>query len=322
MEWTQDDVDRVVTDASIQDWDAAVAALDASFPVNAQKSPGAFGGRTLLHCAAVGGHMPLLSRLLAAGADVNIREGDGCTALHLAGMYGRARAVVALVQAGADVNVASKAGCTPIFYAVDHPQCMAYLLGLPQVDLAAVDLESNTVEEVCMQWSRFEAARVIRAEVGDRCVGDGGEAGQIWCLCVGVLPLFPPHGPARTSRPRPCREVINHGEGGGGGRVVPCLPMQCRSMRCGEGTSASPAPVRPARPTTVLLASHAVAAALGLCLLPSRWQPVGDGAPCEWAGCRQSCARSRTREGEGMSAWHLWPVAGRLEPASLGMLAV
>lgn len=54
--------------------------------------------------AARTGDVPVLERLLAAGADIDALDGHGQTALMLAALEGHERAVAFLAQRGADLN--------------------------------------------------------------------------------------------------------------------------------------------------------------------------------------------------------------------------
>lgn len=56
----------------------------------------------------------LLSRYLAAGADPNLADANGCTLLHIAAAEKRLLAVKMLVQAGANVLAEDRFGLTPI----------------------------------------------------------------------------------------------------------------------------------------------------------------------------------------------------------------
>jgi ankyrin repeat protein len=63
-------------------------------------------GWTALHYAAFNGHPEIIAKLLAAGADANLRAPNGWTALMLAARNGNLEAVRILVGYGADHSVA------------------------------------------------------------------------------------------------------------------------------------------------------------------------------------------------------------------------
>lgn len=78
-------------------------------------------GETKLHRAAAGGSIYIEEsrRLLAQGADVNLRDLGGRTALHWAvdaGIGGSVETVRALLEAGADVNAQDNIGWTPLHH--------------------------------------------------------------------------------------------------------------------------------------------------------------------------------------------------------------
>jgi len=70
------------------------------------------GGWTPLHSATSAGHVAVLARLLAAGADANARTSEGRAALH----YGKGRTAVveALLAAEPDVDAADARGGTAL----------------------------------------------------------------------------------------------------------------------------------------------------------------------------------------------------------------
>ena len=58
-----------------------------------------------------------VSRLLKAGADVNLAQADGATALHWAAYHGDANLAKMLLAAGADPSAANREGSTPLWLA-------------------------------------------------------------------------------------------------------------------------------------------------------------------------------------------------------------
>jgi ankyrin repeat protein len=91
--------------AVIKELIAAGAAVNA-----VSKGEGKFAA---LHFAARAGHHDAVEALLAAGADLNLRTGDGNTALHLALVNSHFDLALALIEKGADVR-ADGPGWTPL----------------------------------------------------------------------------------------------------------------------------------------------------------------------------------------------------------------
>ena len=85
---------------------ALAAALACATPAQAQVPPTAAETATYqgLHAAAARGDVPRLTQLIAARADVNVRDGYGRTPLHVATFARQADAIRSLAKAGADLN--------------------------------------------------------------------------------------------------------------------------------------------------------------------------------------------------------------------------
>jgi hypothetical protein len=167
--WPPHCVDDLLIFAARDQWDCVGSALDAGFPVNAAGTRVA--DDSLLHLAALHGCMPILRRLLALGAHVDVRGYDQRTPAHYAAAFGFVDVLVALVEAGADVNARTESLETPLHKAVFCSlPCTRYLLSLPQVDLSATDENGYTAEQVARKYGRTTTAGAVRAEVlADRC---------------------------------------------------------------------------------------------------------------------------------------------------------
>jgi ankyrin repeat protein len=74
-------------------------------------------GRTPLHLAARYGHADVAEPLLAAGADAEAKDSYNRTPLHRAAWYGHTDVVEQLLAAGADVEVKDSGGQTPLHLA-------------------------------------------------------------------------------------------------------------------------------------------------------------------------------------------------------------
>jgi len=78
--------------------------------------------------------------MLAAGADVNFRDGEGATLLMLASHAGNLSMVLALIEAGADVNASDERGWTPLMKAAYNAEQNR---GFADVVQALIDAGAN-----------------------------------------------------------------------------------------------------------------------------------------------------------------------------------
>jgi len=110
-----------------------------------------FAGSTPLHFAVRGGHVSIVERLLAAGANVNAVANDRSTPLHYAAKEGHDVTVEWLLAAGANVNAVANdgltwvRGLTPLHFAVrgGHDVTVERLLAAG-ADVNAVDSHGST----------------------------------------------------------------------------------------------------------------------------------------------------------------------------------
>ena len=108
-------IDDLCGAAESGDAAAAQAAIDAGADVDATVCGGI--GATPLHRAAWGGHLDVAMTLVAAGANVNLRQTGGASPLHIAmkNTYGvGANIVNFLLSHNADVNAQEDDGATPL----------------------------------------------------------------------------------------------------------------------------------------------------------------------------------------------------------------
>lgn len=85
-----------------------------------------------LHYAAREGHLEIVQMLLAAGADVNVQDGQGWTPLHVAARNGHREMVQALIAVGADRTIRNRDGHTALDVALNQ-EVIDYLNNVPQL---------------------------------------------------------------------------------------------------------------------------------------------------------------------------------------------
>lgn len=73
-----------------------------------------------LHIAAAQGHLSILRLLIAAGTDVNARDGNRETPLHRAAAGGHDACIIHLCKRGAEVDAPAKDGATPLAHAAQN----------------------------------------------------------------------------------------------------------------------------------------------------------------------------------------------------------
>ena len=90
--------------------------------------------------ATIDGNIEAAKQAIAAGADVNAKDGGGWTPLHHAVEAGHKEIAELLIANGADVNAKDKLGWTPLFYAAFSGRTeVAELLIAEGVDVNAKD---------------------------------------------------------------------------------------------------------------------------------------------------------------------------------------
>ncbi len=92
------------------------AADDATTPAAAGNLKSQL--QTYFFDAARSGHLPMLQEFIAAGYDLNSRDGKGYTALILAAYHGQPEAVNLLLRAGADACAEDARGNTALMGAI------------------------------------------------------------------------------------------------------------------------------------------------------------------------------------------------------------
>jgi len=99
------------------------------------------GGRTPMILAAYRGHSEIVRLLKAAGADIDVRvDSEQDTLLHFAVIRKDVKLVKLLIANGADVNLKNKDGCTPMMLAIKQGHTVIVeALSLEEGGLVAVD---------------------------------------------------------------------------------------------------------------------------------------------------------------------------------------
>lgn len=149
--------DDVIAAARAGDAVAVRALLAAGADVDARQGDGA----TALHWAAHRGDPALAEALLAAGADVDAANALGATPLWLASQNGDARLVARLLAAGADANVRLKMGETSLMSAARSGSAEAVRLLLAAG--ADVDAAERERGQTALMWAAAQShAEVVR----------------------------------------------------------------------------------------------------------------------------------------------------------------
>ncbi|MGB7542218.1 MAG: ankyrin repeat domain-containing protein [Burkholderiales bacterium] len=86
------------------------------------------------------GDVERTQQMLAAGADIQSRDGEGATLLMLASHAGNLPLVRALIEAGAEVNASDERGWTPLMKAAHNAELDR---GFAQVAQALIDAGAN-----------------------------------------------------------------------------------------------------------------------------------------------------------------------------------
>jgi len=124
---TEESKSNIWIAASDGDAEKVFSFIDSGVSVNAQDEH----GYSTLHAVVGYGHTQLLHRLLAAGADVTLRDSEGDTPLHVCE---HTECALVLLEAGADVQAKNDAGQTVrVFVPVSGQpsEAMAWLLCPP-----------------------------------------------------------------------------------------------------------------------------------------------------------------------------------------------
>lgn len=115
-------------------------------------------GVTPLTVAAGSDELDTVRWLLANGADVNARGGDGGSSLLAAAFLGRAEAVRILLDAGADAGARNDNGMTAWDMVALDWQTTSYILDMLEMDLPREQLEAGRQEVLVLLQPALDAA--------------------------------------------------------------------------------------------------------------------------------------------------------------------
>ncbi|MDB5076833.1 MAG: DNA-directed polymerase subunit sigma [Chloroflexi bacterium] len=119
-----------------------------------------------LHWAAYHGHVDVVERLLAAGADIHARARNSFanTALHCAALHGHADAVHVLLRHGADPHIVDGYGATAVHAVAKYPHgeraSDGAVLDLLLTYGAAIDV-TNDAGETALHWAITRGERSV-----------------------------------------------------------------------------------------------------------------------------------------------------------------
>jgi len=115
------------------------------------------------------GDYEAVRRLLAQGADPNLRDERGFTPLHIASAKGLVDVAELLLMSGADPNAAGEAGVTPLHLAVLNGNADLVLLLLEHgADPAARDVGGKTPRDLASETGRHDLAQLLESYEGGR----------------------------------------------------------------------------------------------------------------------------------------------------------
>ena len=142
-------------------------------------------GCTAVLNAAEEKHADVMGVLIDAGADIEIRDGDGLLPLHLACRSGALDVVKLLVRAGT-MHDTDNAGWTCLMYASEHghTETARYLVGLPEVDMNDSSNRGSTALHRAVLRKRSDVVKVLLDAGADVEAKDSKGRPSLHCACA------------------------------------------------------------------------------------------------------------------------------------------
>ena len=175
----------LISAASTGATETVVDLLDGGIPIDTKDDE----GMSLLHWAAVGGHVTTMRRLIRRGCNVNAVDGRGATPLLCAAAYGQTKAVRELIGKGASKSVVASTFRTPLHQAAlkGHVETAVTMLE-EGCSLDVVTSAGATVLHFAAQGGNVELVREL--------VGRGCDVNVV--KANGCTPLHDAAGSGRT----------------------------------------------------------------------------------------------------------------------------
>jgi hypothetical protein len=145
------------------------AVVTRGIPVNGRSR---WGGNTALHWAVRCKRRELVVALLAAGADANVKDGDGWTSVWAGAAFSTADILQLLIDGGGSVDEPKNSGEMSLIALVrwndgDADARLQVLLACPELDLDAT-YDGKTAEQWAVYMGHVELASAIAEEKAKR----------------------------------------------------------------------------------------------------------------------------------------------------------
>ena len=141
--------------------------------------------KTALHWAMDQNHTGVVQLLIDAGAEIDLKSGDGRFLVHLASLLGALDVVKLLVRVGAGVCVTDNGGSTCLILASysGHIETVRYLVGLPEVDVNHRDSDDYTALHCAMEEKHTDVVQLLIDAGADIETKDNDGRSPLHCAC-------------------------------------------------------------------------------------------------------------------------------------------